>query len=223
MRKSQISINCETRDFNLVVFEIDPVGEDADLVSEVLNTVKQHGAVSYNPSGKRRSEKEKRSTRYLGVLSEKLLVNHFRSKLGPDVHISNKTFVDHDAHVDIEIQVGEKITTLEVRSSFPYSNLKDVVCRYFNVIGPYVTSYKPTERPKDFYLLGLINEAVAQFDFQRKHKFYLAGGASYQLLKEKGKRDTLKQRGANYLVIPLVQAMDAVEIVDVIRSEFSAV
>lgn len=223
MRKSLKSITCGTRNFNLVVFEIDPVGEDAILVSEVLNTVKQHGAVSYNPSGKRRSEEELTNTRYLGVLSEKLLVNHFLSELGPDVHISNKAFVDYDAHVDIEIQVGGKITPLEVRSSFPYSNLKDVVCRYFNVIGPYVTSYKRAERPKDFYLLGLINEAVGKFNFEKEHKFYLAGGASYQLLKEKGKRDNLKQQGADYLVMPLVQAMDAVEIVDVIRSEISAV
>lgn len=223
MRKSQITIHCETRDFNLVVFDIDPIGEDAALVDEVLNEVRQHGAVSSDPSGRDRGPQRLSKTRYLGVLSEKLLSNHFQSELGADINVLNKAFVDHDAHVDIEIQVGEKVKTLEVRCSFPYSRLKNVVCHYFNVIGPYVTLYKRTERPKDFYLLGLINEDVRKFDFQRKHKFYLAGGAPYQLLKEKGKRDNLKQRDADYLVLSLVQAMDAIEIVDVIREQASAV
>ena len=223
MKKELVTVKCPTRDFSLIAFEIDPIGEDVDLVNAIRDEVLQHGAAAYAPSGRIRNEDELSKTRYLGILAENLLVAHLQDELGQGVHISNREFVDYDKHVDIEIQLGEKIVDLEVRSSFPYSRLQAVVCRIFKVIGPYSTSYKPGESVKDFYLLGLINEAVGRFNFNRKHTFYLAGGAPYQLLREKGKRDNLKQSGANYRVLRLVEAMDAVEIKDAIRSAINGV
>ena len=223
MKKELVTVKCPTRDFSLIAFEIDPIGADADLVNAIRAEVLQHRAAAYAPSGRTRSENELRKTRYLGVLAENLLIDHLQDELGQGVNVSKQAFVDYAQHVDIEIQVGESVTNLEVRSSFPFSRLQAVVCQYFNVIGPYSTSYKPGESVKDFYLLGLINEAVSGFTPNRKHTFYFAGGAPYHLLRAKGKRDNLKQRGADYWVLRLVEAMDAVEIVDAIRSAINGV
>ena len=49
----------------------------------------------------------------------------------------------------------------------------------FDHLGPYVTPSKLGEKPKKFYLRGLINEAVGKFDYRSKHTFYFAGGTSY--------------------------------------------
>ena len=223
MKKELVTVKCPTRDFSLIAFEIDPIGEDVDLVNAMRDEVLQHRAAAYAPSGRTRSENELRKTRYLGVLAENLLIDHLQDELGQGVNVSKQAFVDHVQHVDIEIRVGGRVTNLEVRSSFPFSRLQAVVCQHFNVIGPYSTSYKPGESVKDFYLLGLINEAVRSFTPKRKHTFYFAGGAPYHLLREKGKRDNLKQQGADYWVLRLVEAMDAVEIVDAIRSAINGV
>ena len=223
MRKGEKTVDCPTRDYSLVTFEINPMGEDLDFVNEVLEEVNQHGAVHNAPSGRIRNANELRNTRYLGILSEKLITDHLQSKLGRDTHVSNSAFESYDNHVDIEIQVGEKAINFEVRSSFGYTSLRNVVCRAFDAIGPYSTSYKPDESPKDFYLRGLINEAQTGLNPKRKHTFYFAGGAPYSWFKERGVPKDFDQQGAEYLTIPLVEAMDAIEIVDEIRGVINGV
>ena len=223
MQKSIVKVECPTRDLYLVAFEIDPQGEDVDLVNAVQSIVRQHGAAIQAPSGEPRSDITLSKTRYLGALAERILTDYLQDELGQGVQVVSRKFVDYDEHVDIEIHTGDRIIKLEVRSSFGYARLQAVVCQYFNVLGPYSTTYKPGESVKDFYLLGLINEGEESFSFERKHIFYLAAGAPYQLFIEGGKWDNLKQRGANYRVLQLVDAMDAVEIVDAIRSDISGV
>ena len=223
MRKGITKIECPTRNFFLDFFEIDPAGEDKNLVNTILDEVHKHSAVNYAPSGQRRSSEEVTKTRYLGVLAERLFVTHLQAKLGRDIHVSTAAFVNYEQHVDIEIEAGNRLIKLEVRSSFPYSPLEAVVCQHFDVIGPYSTSYKQGESPKEFYLRGLINEDVRKFDYMKNHRLYFAGGAPYELLKQRGRRDNFKQRGAEYLALSMVEAMDAKEIIDAIRSAINAV
>ena len=218
MKKDIKTIECPTRDFNLIAFEIDPIGEDADLVNAVHDEARRHGASAYAPSGRRRSQEALRKTRYLGVLSEKLLVNHLQDELESNAYVSNRIFEDYGNHVDIEIEKDGRITTLEVRSSFLYISLERIVCEAHGVIGPYSTSYKPGEKPKDFYLYALINQARRRFSFGEKHTLYFASGAPYEWFLEKGEERNLKQENANYLlIVPMVNAMDAIEVVDAIR------
>ena len=217
MQKYTKTIECPTRDFNLIAFEIDPTGEDANLVSAVHDEVSSHGASSYAPSGIRRNQETLLKTRYLGILSEKLLVNHLQDKLEANTSVSNRVFEDYGNHVDIEIEKDGRITTLEVRSSFLYIPLERSVCVRHGVIGPYSTSYKPGENPKDFYLYALINQARERFSFEKKHTLYFASGAPFEWFLEKGEEHNLKQENANYLlIIPMVRAMDAIEVVEAI-------
>ncbi len=217
MRKRVQIVKCPTRSLNLIAFDIDPVGEDVDLVRAVMDEVQKHGAATYDPSTRPRDRARLTATRYLGVLSEKLITEHLQSELGQNVNVSNETFESYENHVDIEIQADQKIINLEVRSSYLYAPLPAIVCRLHDVIGPYSTSYKSGESPKDFYLRALINQRVENFSFQRKHALFFVAGASYQLFLEKGWRDNLKQQNADYFLVPLIDAPDAGQIVDEIR------
>lgn len=223
MEQRKVTVDCGTRYFNLVAFDIDPLGEDAEFVSQMRGEASQHSATTYDPGGRQRSGTRLLNTRYLGVLSEKLIADHLRSIFGHEVSVSNRAFDGYDAHVDIEIQVNGKIISFEVRSSFPYSPLQAVVCRLFDFIGPYTTSFKAGESPKDFYLRGLINERVHNFNSGRKHTLYFAGGVPYELLREKGRRTDFDQPGADFLALRLYRGMDAVEIIDLIKRRIGAV
>ena len=225
MKKRLIPINCSTRTVNLVAYDIDPNGEDAERVNQLLTKARQHGASAHSPSGRIRSPEELIKKRYLGFLSEDLIAEHLQLELGPEINVSNKDFETHDDHVDIEIHAGGKTINVEVRSSFPYSRLDRVVCVIYDVIGPYSTARKSGESLKDFYLYAFINEAVEKFSFQREHTLYFAAGAPNEwfFMKEKVRPDDLKQEGADYLLIPIVKAMDAVEVVKEIRRTVSNV
>ena len=139
-------------------------------------------------------------------------------------HVDSSEFVNYEQHVDIVITGNGNEITLEVRSSFLYATRRSIVCRLHGVIGPYSTAVKPGEKPKDFYLYAFINEAIADFSFERQHTLFFASGASHQMFLEKGEQRNLKQKGASYLlIVPMVEAMDAIEVVDAIRGQASAV
>ena len=218
MKKRVQIVNCSTREFNLVAFDVDPKGEDMDRVNQLLVKARQHGASVHSPSGRIRSPEELIKKRYLGYLSEDLIAEHLQSELGPGTQVSNKTFESHDTHVDIKIHIVEKTIDVEVRSSFLYAPLQSIICRLHDVIGPYSTTRKLGESPKDFYLRALINVAVEKFSFEREHTLYFAAGAPNEwFFSDKARRDNMKQQGANYLLVPMVQAMDAIEIIYAIR------
>lgn len=223
MKQRQVTIDCGTRYFNLVAFDIDPQGEDVEFVNEVRSEASQHGAQIYDPGGRPRSGIRLSNTRYLGVLSEKLIADHLRSIFGHEVSVSNRAFEGYDAHVDIEIKTSDKEVSFEVRSSFPYSSLKYIICQRFDFIGPYTTSFKAGESPKDFYLRGLINERVQNFSPQRKHTLYFAGGVPYELLKEKGRRTDFDQPGADFLALRLYRGMDALQVINLIKDAIGEV
>ena len=217
-------INCPTREFNIVGFVVDPAGEDSDIVDKAITETVGHSADPRDTSGKVRNPTQLLKTRYLGALAEDLLVKHLRDILGTSFQVDSSEFVNYDQHVDIIIAGNGHRITLEVRSSFLFAPRKSIVCRLHGVIGPYSTDVKPGEKPKDFYLYAFINEAIEKFSFERQHTLFFASGAPYEMFLEKGEQDNLKQRGANYLLVkPMVEAMDATEVVDAIRRQASAV
>ena len=223
MKKSIVKLQCPTRDYYLLAFEIDPAGTDRDFVNAVLDEAREHRATPSAPSGRRRNSEKLVKTRYLGVLSERLLIKHFQDELGQNFRVFNKAFVSYGDHVDIEIEVEGRITSLEVRSSFLYAPLWNIVCKLHDIIGPYSTSYKSGESPKDFYLRGFINESVEKFTPGRQHKLYFAGGASYQQIIKNGRQDDFKQQKASYWILRMPKAKDAREIVEEIRRYASGV
>ena len=218
-----VPLNCETGIFNLVAFDIDPTGEDSVLVSEVYDEASRHGGDSHDPGGVRRSRTQLSRTRYLGALSEQLFADYLQDEL-ENVRVYNAPYVDAEGHVDIEIEVQGKVITFEVRSSFAHGDLSHVISHVFDALGPYTTLRKQEESPKDYYLRGVMHEDTRNsFSIEKKHTLYFAGGAPYHWFQEMGRIKNLRQRGAKYWTIPLWQAMDAIKMMEEIRSAVRAV
>lgn len=156
--------------------------------------------------------------KYLGIASEYLLtfcINKYFIKNAIDKVALNPDFIDYDSHVDITIldKSTEKSKTIELRSSFPYARLDKVIWYYFDLIGPYTTSYKNYENPKDFYARALINQKKKNFDFNRKHSIFLTGGAPFSLFEDYGSYITMGT-SANYTVIePLADSYDIIDFI----------
>ena len=224
MRKRIQTVKCPTRELNLVAFDIDPNGKDMARVNRLLVKAEQHGASAHSPSGRIRDREELIKKRYLGFLSEDLIAEYLQSEFGPGTQVSNSAFESHDNHVDIEIHTGGKTIDVEVRSSFLYAPLQSIVCRLHDVIGPYSTERKLGESPKDFYLRALINVAVDEFNLKSEHTLFFAAGAPKDwFFSDKARRDDMKQQGADYLLVPMIHAMDAVEVISAIRRHASGV
>ena len=225
--------------YRLVAFDIDSQGVHRDFVNRILNEARQHSANIRDTDGEERDEVTLEKTRYLGVLAENLIADYLRSIFGQEITVSNPKFEEYDTHVDIKIQVGENKTDLEVRSSFGRARMYNLIDKYFDHIGPYVTPYKSGETPKEFYLRGLINKDIKYFSCEEKHEFYFAGGALYQLIKETGKikrgrkmveidietAERLLASGNQtvYRTLELWKGKDAVEIIEEIKGFIGAV
>lgn len=204
-----------TRAFNVVGFEISPT-EDKGRIDQALSEASEHGGDPRDTAGKIRTKDEQLIKRYLGALTENLLVEYLQSELGDGVHVKKKPFETYEKHVDIEIHWDGNMTPLEVRSSFYYAYLlRNVIGKHFKTLGPYSTARKPGETVKDFYLQGVLRK---NFNIEESHTLYFTGGAPGHWFIERDQVDSLEQDGAEYLVIPMLEGMDATEIVNAIKA-----
>ena len=217
MRTIPKRFTCPTRNFNVVGLEVNPNGEDAELYTKMLAEAyeQKENSDPRDTSGRVRTEEEHLRDCYLGAVSESLIVKYLQNEFRQEAYVVREPFETYEKHVDIEVywNNGNK-TTLEVRSSFHYASLRNVVCEYFNALGPYRTGIKPGETLKNFYFQGLLKQ---NFDLNKVHMFHFSGGAPGQWFKERGTEGDLDRPGAEYLKIPLVEVMDAVEIVNALR------
>jgi len=218
----QIKCPKQTRDRDFVIVEF-PIEEKKNdpFRQEAFSRLKIIKPAPVNPSGQIRDEETLKKTRYLGIISEILLTNFLKEKLGPNVQVEmEKEYQNYEEHTDITLKKNSTILTIEVRGSFPFSRLEKVICCLFDVIGPYTTSYKRDEKGKDFYLRTLINTGVSNFNPQQDHTVYFAGGAELELFKKEGTKTNFKQKGASYLTIkPIAKAKDAEEIIRCIETK----
>lgn len=223
MRTIPKTITCAKRRFNVVGLEVDPTGEDVENFNKILAEAHEQKENSdpRDTSGRVRSDDEHLRDCYLGAIAENILVKYLQNEFQQEARVVREPFETYEKHIDIEVywNNGNK-TTLEVRSSFHYASLRRVVCEYFNALGPYRTDIKPGETLKDFYLQGLLKQ---NFDFNRVHTFHFSGGAPGHWFMERGTVGDLDREGAEYWKIPLVEVMDAVEIVNTLRSHGSGV
>ena len=136
--------------------------------------------------------------------------------------------------IDLEvISNGKKI---EVRSSFPRNGIPFAIChpqKEFDILGPYVNSYKRAEIIKDYYVRTLFHLANP-FEILQKIKssefiVYLTGGAtsemmfndSLSILKDLIPEDSFQtqQAASTYRVVPFHNALDCGQIYHLITNE----
>ena len=128
--------------------------------------------------------------------------------------------LDKEDQIDITIIVNGEPFTIEVRSSFPYARIEEVITKHFSILGWYTTTNKPYEKPKDFYLRVLFpfGKAKQSENLQNGFVLYFVGGATSELLNSsKGGWNNLKQPGASYRTIkPICKGYDVKQILDAI-------
>lgn len=173
-----------------------------------------------------------------GVMAEYCWRNWLNSeaqRTGMKVIAESAIFQSPDKHVDISIKYPDgTVSTVEVRSSFPYTGLENAICNVFDIIGWYVNPVKTKEIRKEYYVRvlypfhqGRLNEKLAIEPFP----VFLTGGASRQLLEQsphsRNKEfvpyddiDSMlsSQKGTYRVIEPIINANDTPQITERIFS-----
>lgn len=174
-----------------------------------------------SPSGRRRGPDEILAACVCGQLSEEAFaqcVAYQNAKLGTKIQVHFKKFTLAASQVDVMIaRSSSDIFDIEIRSSGHFKqDLEAIYNEDFSIIGWYSTGTKPGEAHKPFYVQALYpfkKEEIVERE-NREVIVYIAGGASEEILKQKGVNQTLKQEGARYRVItPITAGVDASKIV----------
>lgn len=124
--------------------------------------------------------------------------------------------------------------TIEVRSSFPRKGLVFALCNptfEFDVIGPYINDYKPSEVSKDIYVRTLFpfdESELIERALGKGIQMFLTGGATNEMFmnprmfSEKSmtamEYTLLNQNGpvSTYKVIPFSRALDTYQVAEIL-------
>lgn len=232
-------IYCENQDkeFKIVKF-IFKNNEDSYQINEFIKEGKIL-ATKLNPVLARDGTRNRKFKTILtnaiaGIISEWVWRNWLNQKSKEEnKHISfNKTKLE-DIKNQIDIKViflDETSKDIEVRSSFPYTGIKNGVCKVFDIIGWYTNQIKIAEIKKDYYLRCLFPYKSYEFLDLLNVEFevYLTGGATKEMLENsihsKNKEfipyDEINDENiktTEYRVIePIINALDTQEIKNII-------
>jgi len=222
-------INCNHQDHTYKEYWSAKISKDHPLL---LNSIKlcEDEYKNYNPhdpSGRKRTEQKRKGMCIYGKLAEHALRSILNAEIensGVQASIpeSKNGFddLDKEDQIDITIIVNGEPFTIEVRSSFPYARIEEVITKHFSILGWYTTTNKPYEKPKDFYLRVLFPFPEREcMDYLRKgFDLFFVGGATKELLDSKlgGWQDeSMKQYGGRYRTIkPICKGYDARQILD---------
>ena len=166
-----------------------------------------------------------------GVVSEFCWIDQLNKKSiieNKNLIISSTEYKDVKNQIDILIKDEEKnlTHTAEVRSSFPYTGIKNGICKVFDIIGWYENYVKIYEVKKEYYLRALFPYRVEEFNskFDNTFDVYLAGGATTKDLEnnpnakykvftpfyENSYRGSTKYR----VIEPIINAPDTIDIIE---------
>ena len=189
------------------------------------------------PNGRERDPDRQFVSLLSGLMAERIIIDILKRIIqifDLDIEIewdtpSEERDFDYDSHTDMKlIFQGKNEKTVEVRSSPPYAhNLERILNVYFDIIGPYTTSYKSLESNKDYYgrvlfhVPGQKNITAENFVKILKNNnltSYFVGGASNIDMTQKGESisDKLKMSNAKYIGIkPITYGRDAFELISI--------
>ena len=179
------------------------------------------------PNGRIRNPIERNIKSIYGMLAElsiRLLLQNeiIKRKISAKILPSTMTLVNNtfDNQIDIPLEIEGKHYDIEVRSSFPYAELKSVITYHFDILGPYTTNYKIKEKEKDYYLRVLFfNEKYATSKLDSGPEIHFVGGASKDMILKESFTNNLKQGNAKFHTIkPICKALDSEQIMNLIFS-----
>lgn len=174
-------------------------------------------AKTVTPKAANASESARQQTRLIqdafgGILAEQAWLTYLNENFGK---IASPTpFLSANGQIDILLNNGKKI---EVRSSFPRNGVKFAVCSQkfnFRIIGTYQNLYKPGETSKDLFVSVLFDTQKENLLEDDMLYFSLIGGATADMLREKGYTSDLIAEGdmtqvkTSYRLLNIKDAMD---------------
>ncbi|MCG3696037.1 hypothetical protein L5F39_00310 [Aliarcobacter butzleri] len=191
-----------------------------DLNDIIIQARKIEGNLNpYDPYGNIRDDETISIKNLAGLISEKVvsdLLLGLKKQKDDSIEIlgSNWEEIQNALYqIDHRIRKGNKLITIETRSSFSYRTdcPKNVVNYAFSIIGPYTTANKSKEHYKDYYAFAFycLNPNELKNKIQNDELVvYFAGGATISMLEQSN--SNLTQNGTNYLVVkPITKGLDA--------------
>lgn len=200
------------------------------MIAQAEDLAHQVTKKSANDSSVTRSRERLIRNALAGLLSEyawRLAINGLIKK---ETLFSTKFNHTYD---QIDLVTNEK-KTIEVRSSFPRKGIAFALCHptyEFDVIGPYINDYKPSETSKDFYVRTLFPFDESELTTRAKGKgiqMFLTGGATNEMFMDSKKfseksmtamEDVILNKtgpATSYKVIPFSRALDTFEVAELL-------
>ncbi|MCJ7633716.1 hypothetical protein MUP77_15170 [Candidatus Bathyarchaeota archaeon] len=228
-----IKVDCECGAYRIIHYHLslgDPLLEDA-----LKRGAELAGKVNINdPSGVPRDAATRVAKCSGGIIAEKIFHDFFDQEISRRVTTELKLskiefFVPiadiSKGQIDFIIKSKANNTTIlkgETRSSFSYitESIENVVRYAMGLLGPYVTTHKPSEQTKDIHVTVIHRVDPAKLLTEVKVKgidSYIVGGGTKQMFEDSKltKIDDLYQLGAKYLIIkPMWKGLDAYGILD---------
>lgn len=137
-----------------------------ELIKCVYEEAKNTNFNSSDSSGKKRAEREILLKSTTGLLAEHIvfeILKKYNIIINNHELVNVSRIVSKTSFNQIDIYIKKKVNnsfvtkTVEVRSSFPFYNLKESICKNFDILGPYINNKKISENEKDYYLRLLFN------------------------------------------------------------------
>jgi len=194
MEIAEETILCELwqREFRVIKFSF-KLPEDKEIINKFIEEgtelASKLNSTLARDSSRRRDFDTLKVNAIAGIISEfvwRYALNDYAKQQGAAVSF-NKTFIfDIRNQIDIEVAYPKNIKkTVEVRSSFPYTGIKNGICKVFDIIGWYVNEVKKLEVRKDYYVRCLFPYRSQDFPSLLRSGFdaYLTGGATRNMLE----------------------------------------
>ncbi len=205
-----------------------------EIIKKGLKLAVKVNPCSANDSTRKRKFERIQNNCVAGLVAEFCWL-HFLNESGRVKRVTETSF--ESANNQIDLRIRKNNNTIEVRSSFPRSPIPFVLCHpkfQFDVIGPYVNHYKPSEIQKDFYVRTLFRmdspSELLKIIKQDGFIVNLTGGATWAMVannsiaKEKNfvpDDELIAERieiSSTYRVVPFCYALDSLEIYQLIAS-----
>lgn len=233
-RYNYIAVSISPKSSYFDKFIIDEIVKKADINSKKVNPL------TANNSQEKRNQDDITVDCFTGIISEyawKYCIN----LLSIDINIKEIKEINIQNQIDLICIKNQK--TIEVRSSFVRNGIDFAIFNDkfgFDIIGPYENEYKITENAKDFYVRVLFHynnkeknkfiQSVMVSDTTNPFDIYLVGGATWEMMnntelykiKHLSSEEMLgsfdKSGNTNYRTIPIIKALDTIEIIKLILS-----
>lgn len=225
--------NNELRNFTVLkVHFIDKLS--LNLKSLIQSFLKSEYTNNENQNAETRARYNKLEKQFEGIVAEIAIVEWLKIVLnGTDTQIIRYDDIREDGfrspidEFDIKIiNPKGKEFTVEVRASVNYKySFGENTIKYFDTIGPYYNSVKKQEKKANFYIRPLFqlknplgnNARICDFSLLEKFlnneaELYITGGATYELMMNKGYNTNFGQRNTIYKALKIIDGLNIDEL-----------